>query len=153
MILNFAHEQYKTMRRYARYCKRYLTKVGLGEKTPMYVDLISRIEWARASLYFFLKINPDTKMCKKFSKEFLDLFSEGVDLFQEVSQNFYQFSMEKTTALLKKQKILIEKTRLLTKRNIADDAIAAQRLEPILHSTLYLTNVTISINLQGIKMN
>jgi len=147
-LLEFVSEQYMGMLKYTRYCSRYLMKIGKGKNTPMYEKLISKLDLARISLRFLMKMHEDTKITDDYSNEVLDILECIIELFYDMYENFYNFSMEEVAKLFKRRQVLIDRAYVLSASKNRADAVISQRLIYVLNSISEIIHVSIVFNLE-----
>ncbi len=146
-LLSFVSDQSKSMRKYLRYCLRYLSKVGEGDRTPVYLYLISILDQARVGLRFVIKMHQNTKIKEDYSKAGLDVIKGVSSLFDDTYSVYYKFSMKKASDIFKKRSELVKKCYVLAGSKNKADAVVSQRLIHVMNTVWNINKVCIALNM------
>jgi len=150
-LLDFVSDQSKSMRKYSRYCMRYLSKVGKSDDTSKYLYLISSLDQARVSLRFVIKMHKNTTIKENYSKTGLEVIHGVADMFDEINSLFCKFSMEKANEVFRKRAKLIKKCYKLASSKNRADSVISQRLVQALNTVWDIALVCIALNVEGKK--
>jgi len=148
-LLQFIFNQYQKVRKYIRYCKRYLTKVGEGEKTSAYLDLVSKLEHISVGFRYLIRW-PEAEY-KEFSKESIDILERIVEVLEDVYEFIYHPTVEMSSQIYKKRREIYGQIEEMTKGNDKYNLIHSQRLIVMLNHILYMTTIAFAVNFEGKK--
>jgi len=146
-LLDFVSDQSKSMRKYSRYCLRYLSKVGERDNTPKYLYLISILDQARVGLRFVIKMHQNTHIKEDYSKAGLDVIKEVSSLFDDTYSVYYKFSMKKSSDIFEKRSKLVKKCYTLAGSKNKADAVVSQRLIHVMNTVWNINKVCIALNM------
>ena len=136
----YIHTQYVKILYYLRYAKRHLTKIGEGEKTTVYFDIIAKQEQIGISL---------RRLYKKKEKEYCTISPEArkiligvLDLLEEIQEGFKKFSISSATEIFVKRSELFKQNERLAEED--KNGWVAGMIQLILSAQLYLIRTSYS---------
>jgi hypothetical protein len=141
----FLESQHNNIRRYIRYCNRYLAKVGLGNETLRCKDLFSKLERLTICLKFMYTMDKELPIKLNFSKEAIELFNDITKLLQESIYNFNNYDTKKAAYIYEKRRKLTLRTYQLSKSKNQADVAISQRWVEILSKIVFIVNYSIPI--------
>ncbi len=138
--LTYIHTQYVKILQYLRYAKRHLTKIGEGEKTTVYFDIISKQEQIGISL---------RRLYKKKEKEYCSISTESrkilvgvLELLKEIQRNLKEFNIDSATEIFVKRSELFKQNERLAEEE--GNGWVAGMIQLILSAQLYLIRTSYS---------